>query len=105
MQLTEQEEHATTAISRWQESCNSLEEKNAELLRSLESFGGNDEDVSPEAFAALRALLEERERALADAEANRRDDGDVVLRWQGRFDLCDLATTLGTQPNESGFAS
>ncbi|CAB9510979.1 Inherit from KOG: Kinesin family member [Seminavis robusta] len=85
IQLTEQEENATTVIAKWQESCNALEEKNAELLSALESCGVGEEGViSREALALLHERLRETEASLASARAHMKDDDDVVLRWQER---------------------
>ena len=83
-QLTEQEESASSVIAKWQESCNALEEKNAELLSSLESFGPG-EVISKEALLELQNRLRQTEEALAKAKENLRDDDDVVLHWQGAY--------------------
>ena len=83
VQLSEQEENAEAVITKWQESCNSLEEKNSELLHSLESSGGVEGGISNDAFKALQGKLEEAEKALADARDTLGDDGDALLRWQG----------------------
>lgn len=84
LQLSEQEESANTVITKWQESCNALEEKNSELLSRMESFGpGEDEMVSREALLALEHRLQETEAALVLAKENLKDDDDVVLKWQG----------------------
>ena len=85
-QLREQEENASSVIAKWQESCNALEEKNAELLSALESFGpGEDEVISREALKELQERLHETEAALAKARESLKEDDDVVLRWQGEL--------------------
>lgn len=86
LQLREQEESASKVIAKWQESCIALEEKNAELLGALESFGpGEEELISREALLALQERLKETEAALAKAKESLKDDDDVVLRWQGEL--------------------
>jgi len=82
VQLSEQEENANSAILKWQESCNSLEEKNSQLVSSLESFGGGDES---DALALLQAQLHEAHKALTDARENMKDDDNAVLHWQGKI--------------------
>lgn len=82
-QLSEQEVEANTAITKWQESCAALEEKNTELMKSLEASGEDDQEVSHESIASLEAKLKETETALAEARESLTDDGDVVLMWQG----------------------
>ena len=84
MQLTEQEENANTVIAKWQESCNSLEEKNAQLLSALESCGVGEEGViGQEALVALQERLRVIEGELARAREDMKEDDDAVLRWQG----------------------
>lgn len=91
VQLSEQEEGAETVINKWQESCNSLEEKNSELLHALESAGGKG-GISSESFQALKSQLAETEKALADARETLGGDDDAVLRWQER--VADLESAL-----------
>lgn len=77
VELSEQEENAEGVIKKWQESCSALEEKNSELLDSLESSVGAD------ALNALQAKLAETEKALADAKDALGEDGSVLRQWQG----------------------
>lgn len=90
LQLREQEESANTVIAKWQESCNALEEKNAELLSGLESFGPGE--GHREALVEVQQRLQDTEGALAKARDSLRNDDDVVLRWQGKYPLRFLHT-------------
>ena len=77
VELSEQEENAEEVIKKWQESCTALEERNRELLASLESSSGSD------VLNALQAELAETEKSLADAKDALGNDGSVLLQWQG----------------------
>jgi hypothetical protein len=91
VQLTEQGENANRVIAKWQESCNALEEKNAQLLGALESCGVGEEGViSQEALTALQERLRDTERSLAKAREDMKEDDDAVLRWQG---MCFVASS------------
>lgn len=108
VQLREQEENASAVIAKWQDSCNALEEKNAELLSSLESFGPG-EPISIEGLLALQERLRETESALAKAKDDLKDDDDVVLRWQERVAELEaaskeFATQMGQQEEDAKIA-
>ena len=91
-----QDEEVQRVIAQWQETCTALEEKNAELVRSQESSGGDEGGISNDAFNALQAKLEETEKALADARDTLGDDGDALLQWQGATHLYFFSTVFPT---------
>ena len=98
IELSEQEENAEEVIKKWQESCNALEEKNSELLHSLESSGGAEGDFGSYALSELQAKLAETEKSLADAKDALGNDGDVLLQWQSESNsYCDRFLSLSTK--------
>lgn len=85
VQLSEQEEEASSAIKKWQESCMALEEKNSELLQALEGAGEGVEGNGDDAVEAMKAKLQETESELENARAKLLDDDDVVTAWERKF--------------------
>lgn len=90
-QLAGQEESANSAISQWQESYVAIENRNRELMVSLEAAGRNAASITQEtnvnALASLHAELEETKTALAAAQAKLEDDDSVVVKWEGKITL------------------
>lgn len=74
-QLSDEKQGAQDAIDKWQESCTSLEGKNAELRQELES--------TFEMGGSMQKQMEETQRALNEAKDNLQNDEDVVAQWQG----------------------
>lgn len=70
-----QEEEAQKVLTRWQETCTSLEEKNTALARAQED--------SAAALSELQDKLQVTEQQLLDASDRLNNDDSVNALWQG----------------------
>lgn len=103
IELSEQEENAEEVIKKWQESCNALEEKNNELLQSLESSGSADGEFKSDVLSELQAKLAETEKSLADARDALGNDDDILLQWQGESNFASYRSLLSMKLLKSVF--
>lgn len=101
-QLQQQEQEASNAISKWEESYTALEEKQAGLVESLKS----KEAASSEALSNLQSRLIKTQSDLDEAQAKLSDDRKARDGAHSRIAeletlIADLEQQLGKQESEA----
>lgn len=102
-QLSEQEEEANSAIAVWQENWTALEERNAELVESMEIANEQSEKLKHEAVSAVTQKLNETETALAAAKEELAGADENTAKLQGKLtsNVCVLASVRKQFPTHS----